>query len=109
MPVMGPPERRHGSAGERPAVEQPTAGSQPGEPVGAPRRWLAELAWLPGHGVQPGVLIEAAGERITAVTPGLGPAASPAGTVRLPGLTLPGLANAHSHAFHHGVDVALGR
>ena len=30
-------------------------------------------------------------------------AAVPAGAVRLPGLTLPGLANAHSHAFHRAL------
>ena len=65
-----------------------------------PRRWHAELAWLPGRGVTPDVLIEASGAHITAVTPAVRPAGCPAGTVRLPGLTLPGLANAHSHAFH---------
>ena len=64
------------------------------------RAWLAELAWLPGQGVQPDVLIETAGPRIAAVTPGASRASCPAGTVTLAGLTLPGLANAHSHAFH---------
>jgi formiminoglutamate deiminase len=49
------------------------------------------------------VLIEAAGGHVTDVTPGVGPAGCPAGTVRLPGLTLPGLANAHSHAFHRAL------
>jgi formiminoglutamate deiminase len=48
------------------------------------------------------VLIEAAGDRFTAVTPGTPPAAAP-GAARLPGLTLPGLANAHSHAFHRAL------
>jgi formiminoglutamate deiminase len=67
-----------------------------------PRRWHAELAWLPA-GTAAGVLIEAAGERFTAVTPGVSPDGLPAGTVRLPGLTLPGLANAHSHAFHRAL------
>ena len=38
-----------------------------------PRAWHAELAWLPGRGVQPDVLIEAAGDRFTAVTPGVAP------------------------------------
>ncbi|HEY7430704.1 MAG TPA: formimidoylglutamate deiminase [Streptosporangiaceae bacterium] len=67
------------------------------------RRWLADLAWLPGEGVRSGVLIEAAGERITAVTAGTSQADCPAGTARLPGLTMPGLANSHSHAFHRAL------
>jgi formiminoglutamate deiminase len=49
------------------------------------------------------VLIEAHGTRFTAVTPGTPAARVPPGTVRLPGLTLPGLANAHSHAFHRAL------
>ena len=67
------------------------------------RRWHAELAWLPGQGVRSGVLIEAGGRHFTAVTPGVAPADCPPGTVRLPGFTLPGLANAHSHAFHRAL------
>ena len=70
--------------------------------TGPPRRWHAELAWLPGLGVRPDVLIEAAGDRFTAVTPGTPPADAP-GAARLAGLTLPGLANAHSHAFHRAL------
>jgi formiminoglutamate deiminase len=80
-------------------------------------RWLAEYAWLPGHAEPTAdVLIEATDGRITAVTP-LGATTArvtvtpldggtpaPAGdVVRLPGLTLPGLANAHSHAFHRAL------
>jgi hypothetical protein len=34
------------------------------------RRWLAELAWLPGQGVCRDVLIEAGGDRFTSVSPG---------------------------------------
>jgi formiminoglutamate deiminase len=71
--------------------------------TGPVRRWHAELAWLPGRGVHSGVLIEASGRHFTAVTPGLAPGDCPAGTVRLPGFTLPGLANAHSHAFHRAL------
>jgi formiminoglutamate deiminase len=56
-----------------------------------------EWAWLGGEGVEAGVLIEVEGERIAAVRGGVGEA--PAGATRLPGYTLPGLANAHSHAF----------
>ncbi len=69
----------------------------------APRRWLADLAWLPGQGVVRDVLIEADGDRFTSVTPAT-PAApdAPAATL-LHGLTLPGFANAHSHAFHRAL------
>ncbi len=49
------------------------------------------------------MLIEARGERFTAVIPGTPAAQAPPGTVRLPGLTLPGMANAHSHAFHRAL------
>jgi formiminoglutamate deiminase len=80
------------------------------------RAWHAELAWLPGHGVCSDVLIEAAGDRFTAVTPEVraGDIRDDlrAGLTRLPGLTLPGLANAHSHAFHRALrgatQVGLG-
>jgi formiminoglutamate deiminase len=83
-----------------------------------PRRWHAGLAWLgrpeppgtgplgtgaPGAGLARDVLIEARGNRFTVVTPGTPAAQLPPGTVRLPGLTLPGLANAHSHAFHRAL------
>src|SRR6202012_4931494 len=54
------------------------------------------------------VLIEARGARFTAVTPGIPAASVPPGTVRLPGLTLPGLANAHSHAFHRALRGGAG-
>jgi len=79
----------------------------------APRRWHAELAWLartgpsgtlpPGGGLARDVLIEARGDRFTSVAPGTPAALAPADAVRLPGLTLPGLANAHSHAFHRAL------
>jgi formiminoglutamate deiminase len=90
-------------------------------PSGQHRRaWLAELAWLPGVGVLPDVLIEAAGDRFTRITPNWlagttprGPArAGLEGAVRLAGLTLPSLANGHSHAFHRalrGVAQGTGR
>jgi formiminoglutamate deiminase len=74
---------------------------------GAIRRWHAELAWLPGRGVHSGVLIEASGPRFTAVTPGVAPGDCPPGTARLAGVTLPGLANAHSHAFHRALRGAV--
>jgi formiminoglutamate deiminase len=63
--------------------------------------WQAELAWLgPGRGVAERVLIEVDGERITAVTERADP---PAGATRLAGVTIPGLANGHSHAFHRAL------
>jgi formiminoglutamate deiminase len=71
-------------------------------PGGEVRRWHAELAWLPSHGLMPDVLIEAIGDRFTAVTPGV-TAAAARGAPRLAGLTLPGLANGHSHAFHRAL------
>ncbi|HEX5297169.1 MAG TPA: formimidoylglutamate deiminase [Streptosporangiaceae bacterium] len=69
------------------------------------RRWLAELAWLPGLGVCRDVLIEAGGDRFTSVSLGAAeaPAGASAGAERLTGLTLPGFANAHSHAFHRAL------
>jgi formiminoglutamate deiminase len=86
----------------------------------AVRHWHAERAWLgpagAGHAqrswavvdgsaswVATDVLIEATGDRFTAVTPHVPAAAVPHGTTRLAGLTLPGLANAHSHAFHRAL------
>ncbi|MEU4380236.1 formimidoylglutamate deiminase [Micromonospora echinofusca] len=73
-------------------------------------RWLAEYAWLPDHAEPTAdVLIETADGRITGVTPLTAGSTPPAGVevmadaVRLPGLTLPGLANAHSHAFHRAL------
>ncbi len=56
-----------------------------------------EWAWLGGEGVEAGVLIEIEGERIAAVRSGVGEA--PEGAMSLSGYTLPGFANAHSHAF----------
>jgi formiminoglutamate deiminase len=66
-------------------------------------RWYASSAWLDGA-VASDVLIDVRidGEdgRITNVQTGV--SAAPDGT-HLPGLVLPGLANAHSHAFHRGL------
>ncbi|MEO3868806.1 formimidoylglutamate deiminase [Nonomuraea sp. B12E4] len=62
--------------------------------------YWAEHAWT-GGAVASGVVIETAGERIAAVRTGV--AAPPPGAERLPGLTVPGLANAHSHAFHRAL------
>jgi formiminoglutamate deiminase len=63
--------------------------------------WHAELAWLgPERGVAERVLVEVDGERITAVRAGVDP---PEGATRLAGVTVPGLANGHSHAFHRAL------
>ncbi|QXJ24764.1 formimidoylglutamate deiminase [Actinomadura graeca] len=62
-------------------------------------QWHAQYAWL-GDGVAADVLIEADGERITGVTRDV---PAPRDAPRLPGLTLPGLADAHSHAFHRAL------
>lgn len=66
--------------------------------MGEPR-WHAELAWL-GDEIASDVLIEVRGDRFGAITPGVPP---PVDAERLPGLTLPGLADAHSHAFHRAL------
>ena len=62
-------------------------------------RLSCELAWLGGEAAERDVLVEVSGDRISAVTPG----AAAEDAVRLPGLTLPGLANAHSHAFQRAL------
>jgi formiminoglutamate deiminase len=69
----------------------------------ARRTWLAGLAWLPGAGLCRDVLIEADAGRFTAVTPGAGSGPASPAPERLGGLTLPGFANAHSHAFHRAL------
>ncbi|MDQ7904723.1 formimidoylglutamate deiminase [Phytohabitans sp. ZYX-F-186] len=59
----------------------------------------AEWAWL-GDGPAADVLIEVDGGRFSTVAAG---SPRPDGAARLAGLTLPGLANAHSHAFHRAL------
>jgi formiminoglutamate deiminase len=74
--------------------------------------YRCEAAWLEDR-VVPDVLVEVAGDRIASVHSAVAargvsgdprgrPPASP-DTVTLPGLTVPGLANAHSHAFHRAL------
>lgn len=62
--------------------------------------YFADHAWISGERAEHGVLIETSAQRITNVTVGV---ERPAGAVHLRGLTLPGLANAHSHAFHRAL------
>ena len=96
----GPAAAGPGRSGHSPPAPPAGPGAQD---RGGVRRWHAELAWLPGAGVQHDVLIEAAGDRFTTVTPGVARGGVPPGTGELAGLTLPGLANAHSHAFHRAL------
>ena len=62
--------------------------------------WCA-LAWLGGERAESGVLVEVEGSAITSVTPGED--SPPRDATILDGLTLPGLANAHSHAFQRAL------
>jgi formiminoglutamate deiminase len=68
--------------------------------VSSPRlqRWWAAYALLPS-GLGRDVTFEVSGGRFTAVTPGT----VPGDAVALPGVVLPGFANAHSHAFHRAL------
>ncbi|WP_030773104.1 formimidoylglutamate deiminase [Streptomyces sp. NRRL F-2664] len=66
--------------------------------------WL-EHAWLGTH-VEPGVALEVSAEgRVAALRTGTD--TPPPGAEILRGLTLPGLANAHSHAFHRALRGAV--
>ncbi len=58
--------------------------------------YLLERAWV-DDAVRDDVLVEVEGGRLTAVTPGA------TGGTRLEGLTIPGLRNDHSHAFHRAL------
>ncbi|MFI1578407.1 formimidoylglutamate deiminase [Embleya sp. NPDC020630] len=61
--------------------------------------YWCELVWT-RTGIERDVVLSIADGRITSVTPDR---PVPAGASVLPGLTLPGLANAHSHAFHRAL------
>jgi formiminoglutamate deiminase len=65
------------------------------------RALWCEFAWLGGEGAEAGVLIGLEDERISTVATGVD--APAAGAESLPGLTIPGFANAHSHAFQRGL------
>ena len=62
--------------------------------------WHCELAWLGGEQPVADVRIEVDRGAIVRVEPGAAPGGDAA---LLAGLTLPGLANAHSHAFHRAL------
>ncbi|MFE6042161.1 formimidoylglutamate deiminase [Streptomyces sp. NPDC056452] len=72
------------------------------QPTGTPvtsTYWLSH-AWLGTH-VEPGVALDVAAGRIAGVRTGID--APPPGATALRGLTVPGLANTHSHAFHRAL------
>ena len=56
--------------------------------------YWCEMAWLGGESVGEGVTVEVEGDRIANVATGV--SAPPQDATRLDGLTIPGLANAHS-------------
>jgi formiminoglutamate deiminase len=68
---------------------------------GARKLYWCELAWLGGESAEAGVVVAVEGERIASVEAGV--AAPPPAAVRLDGVTIPGLANAHSHAFQRAL------
>lgn len=88
------------SAGVPGPMSNPVAGPPEDREVNAPgrRRWWAEYALLPS-GLGRDVTFETSGGRFTAVTPGTRPGSASV----LPGVVLPGFANAHSHAFHRAL------
>lgn len=65
--------------------------------------WWAEWAWLggPGDGAVAGVVVREDAGVVTAVETGV--AVAPPGVTVLRGVTLPGLVNGHSHAFHRAL------
>lgn len=68
--------------------------------AGTSQLWC-EQAWLGGPSAEAGVLLEIDGDRIASVRTGV--PAPVAGAEVLDGLTLPGIANAHSHCFHRAL------
>lgn len=61
--------------------------------------YWCERGWLGSRGFVDGVVVEVDGTHITGVTKG----AAPPRAEQLPGLTIPGFANCHSHAFHRAL------
>lgn len=62
--------------------------------------YLCERAWLGPGDIADDVLVEIEGTHIAAVTPAV---SSSGDAIRLAGLTIPGFANCHSHAFHRAL------
>jgi formiminoglutamate deiminase len=63
-------------------------------------RFFADYAWLGEDTATAGVLLGVDGERIVELASGVD---RPVDAVHLRGVTLPGLANGHSHAFHRAL------
>jgi formiminoglutamate deiminase len=63
-------------------------------------RYFTDYAWLGGDQVAERVLVEVDGDRISAVHAG---ADRRADAIHLAGLTVPGMANVHCHAFHRAL------
>ena len=61
----------------------------------------AEHLWTGVGDVRHGAVVEVVGDRIVSVVDDV--AAPPTGSIELRGVTLPGLVNAHSHAFHRAL------
>jgi formiminoglutamate deiminase len=68
--------------------------------VGDVITWWCEHAWLGGDTIADGVLVSVSDGRIASVDVDT---TAPSSASRLPGLVVPGLANAHSHAFHRAL------
>src|SRR4051794_31429977 len=111
LPARGRPPRRHplprpgprsrllrhlGAVRPLPPGGVRGAGARAGGAHRLVRRVWCEHAWLGGSALDAGVLIEIEGERFEAITTETVPSED---AERLDGITLPGLANAHSHAF----------
>jgi formiminoglutamate deiminase len=62
--------------------------------------YWCEHAWLAPADVRAGVAVTVEGTHIVSVSTGADP---PPGAVRLAGVTVPGFANCHSHAFHRAL------
>lgn len=62
--------------------------------------YWCERAWLGPGQIADGVVVDVVGTHITSVTSAPAP---PRGATRLTGLTVPGFANCHSHAFHRAL------
>ena len=69
--------------------------------VGGVTTYWLQHAWLGSGEVEDDVLVTVDGDRFADVVPGV--MAPPAKAARLTGLTVPGFANCHSHAFHRAL------
>lgn len=76
----------------------PRAATLPPESVDT--TWWCEYAWLGGDLVEAGVTVAVSDGYIVSLVTNQRP---PSGAHTLPGLTIPGAGNAHSHAFHRAL------